>query len=85
MTGAVLIGATVGMILHFTGSTISQALHIEDSHEQPRRRVKRESRESIDSTPQKPPFGYLEAKTEDTKYLPYSTILEEEENSHESE
>ncbi|KAJ5326348.1 uncharacterized protein N7506_009450 [Penicillium brevicompactum] len=82
MTVAVLIGATVGMALHFTGSTITQALHIEDSPEQPRSRVKRES---IDSTPEGPPFDYLETKVEDTKYLPYSTILEEEESSRESE
>lgn len=84
MTVAVLIGATVGMALHFTGSTITQALRIEDSPEQPRHRVKRES---IDSTPkdEDPPFDYLETKVEDTKYLPYSTILEEEESSRDSE
>lgn len=85
MTGAVLIGATVGMALHFTGSIITQVLHIQESTEKTRRRVKREPRESINSTPEEPPFDYLETKTEDTKYLPYSTILEEEENSHESE
>jgi hypothetical protein len=85
MTGAVLIGATLGMFLHFTGSVISQVLRIEDSPEQPRRRVNREPQESTDSTPEQPPFDYLEAKTEDTKYFPYSTILEEEENSHDSE
>lgn len=82
MTIAVLIGATIGMGLHFTGSTITQALHINDSPEKPRRRVKKES---IDSTPEDPPFDYLETKAEDIKYLPYSTILEEEESSRDSE
>ncbi|CAG8135684.1 unnamed protein product [Penicillium salamii] len=81
MTVAVLIGATVGMILHFTGSTITQALKIGETPEK-QRRVKRES---IDSSPEDPPFNYLETKAEDTKYLPYSTILEEEESSRESE
>lgn len=81
MTGAVLTGAIVGMILHFTGSTISQALHIEWPDEIPRRRTRRKS---IQSTPEDPPFNYLETK-EDTKDFPWSTILEEEESSHESE
>ncbi|KAJ5519152.1 hypothetical protein N7453_001574 [Penicillium expansum] len=81
MTGAVLVGATIGMILHFTGSTISQFLQIEESDEPRRPRVKREL---LDFEPQHPPFDYLEAQTEDRKFLPYSTILEEEENSHES-
>lgn len=85
MTGAVLIGATLGMFLHFTGSLVSHTLHIQDSPERSRRRVKREPQESIDSTPEEPPFDYLDANMEDTKYLPYSTILEEEENSHDSE
>ncbi|KAJ5545446.1 hypothetical protein N7461_007750 [Penicillium sp. DV-2018c] len=81
MTGAILIGATVGMMLHFSGTTISQFLHIEysESEERPRPRVKREL---VESPPPKPPFDYLEALTEDRKFLPYSTILEEEENSH---
>ncbi|KAJ5252771.1 hypothetical protein N7489_003181 [Penicillium chrysogenum] len=81
MTGAVLVGATLGMMLHFTGSTLSQVLHIEESDEPRRPRVKQEL---LDSEPQKPSFDYLEAQTEDRKFLPYSTILEEEENSHES-
>ncbi|KAJ9484528.1 hypothetical protein VN97_g8831 [Penicillium thymicola] len=81
MTGAVLVGATIGMILHFTGSTISQFLQIEDSDEPQRPRVKREL---LYSEPQHPSFDYLEPQTEDHKFLPYSTILEEEENSHES-
>ncbi|KGO70699.1 hypothetical protein PITC_055900 [Penicillium italicum] len=81
MTGAVLVGASIGMILHFTGSTISQLLQIEESDEPRRPRVKRElpNFESQHSS-----FDYLEAQTEDRKFLPYSTILEEEENSHES-
>jgi hypothetical protein len=82
MTGAILIGATVGMFLHFSGTTISQFLHIEYSEEPQRPRVKREI---VDSAPLNPPFDYLEAQTEDRKFLPYSTILEEEENSHESD
>ncbi|CAI7654082.1 unnamed protein product [Penicillium glandicola] len=81
MTGAVLVGATIGMILHFTGSTISQLLQIEESDEPRRPRVKQEL---LDSEPQNSPFNYLEAQTEDHKFLPYSTILEEEENSQES-
>jgi hypothetical protein len=87
MTGAVLIGATIGMILYFTGNIISQVLKVEDSPEQPWNRVKEESRESIASTPEEPelPFDYWEMQKKDTKYLPYSTILEEEENSNGSE
>lgn len=81
MTGAVLVGATIGIILHFTGSTISQLLQIEDSDEPRQPRVKHEL---LDSQPQNPSFDYLEAQTEDRKFLPYSTILEEEENSQES-
>ncbi|KAJ5504826.1 hypothetical protein N7463_007700 [Penicillium fimorum] len=81
MTGAVLVGATIGMILHFTGSTISQLLKIEESDEPQRPRVKQEH---LDFEPQNPSFDYLEAQMEDRKFLPYSTILEEEENSHES-
>ncbi|KAJ5972799.1 uncharacterized protein N7479_002717 [Penicillium vulpinum] len=81
MTGAVLVGATIGMILHFTGSTISQFLQIEESDEPRRPRVKQEL---LDSEPQNPSFDYLEVQMEDRKFLPYSTILEEEENSHES-
>lgn len=81
MTGAVLVGATIGMILHFTGSTISQFLQIEESDEPRRPRVKRER---LYSELQHPSFDYLEAQMEDHKFLPYSTILEEEENSHES-
>ena len=82
MAGAVLVGATIGMILHFTGSILSQALQIEQSDEPRRPRVKQEL---LDSESQKPSFDYLEAQTEDRKFLPYSTILEEEENSHESD
>lgn len=82
MTGAVLVGATIGMILHFTGSTISQFLRIEESDEPRRPRVKREL---LDFEPQNPSsFDYLEAQMDDGKFLPYSTILEEEENSQES-
>ncbi|KAJ5375485.1 hypothetical protein N7517_007491 [Penicillium concentricum] len=81
MTGAVLVGATIGMILHFTGSTISQLLQIEESDEPQRPRLKREL---LEPEPQNPSFDYLEAQMEDRKFLPYSTILEEEENSHES-
>jgi hypothetical protein len=81
MAGAVLVGATIGMILHFTGSTISQFLRIEESDEPRRPRVKREL---LDFEPQKPSFDYLEAQMDDGKFLPYSTILEEEENSQES-
>ncbi|KAJ5699624.1 hypothetical protein N7536_002637 [Penicillium majusculum] len=81
MTGAVLVGATIGMILHFTGSTVSQFLQIEESDEPRRPRVKREL---LYSEYQHPSFDYLEPQTEDHKFLPYSTILEEEENSHES-
>ena len=81
MTGAVLVGVTIGMILNFTGSTVSQFLQIEESDEPQRPRVKREL---LYSECQHPSFDYLEAQTEDHKLLPYSTILEEEENSHES-
>ncbi|CAG7996519.1 unnamed protein product [Penicillium nalgiovense] len=81
MTGAVLVGAAIGMILHFAGSTISQVLQIGESDEPRRPRVKQEL---LDSQPQRLSFDYLEAKAEDRKFLPYSTILEEEENSHES-
>ncbi|OQE43492.1 hypothetical protein PENCOP_c003G08722 [Penicillium coprophilum] len=81
MTGAVLVGATIGMILHFTGSTISQLLQIEESDEPRQPHVKREL---LDSEPRNPSFDYLEVQIEDRKFLPYSTILEEEENSHES-
>ncbi|KAJ5475888.1 hypothetical protein N7475_001617 [Penicillium sp. IBT 31633x] len=82
MTGAVLLGATIGMILHFTGSTISQMVGIEYSDMPRRPRVKQES---VDSTPRNLSFDYLEAQSEERKFLSYSTILEEEENSHESD
>ncbi|KAG0160510.1 hypothetical protein Pdw03_0294 [Penicillium digitatum] len=81
MTGAVIVGATIGMALHFTGSTISNLLQIEESDEPRRPRVKREL---LDFEPQRLPFDFLEAQTEDRKLLAYSTILEEEENSNES-
>ncbi|OGE51077.1 hypothetical protein PENARI_c014G06674 [Penicillium arizonense] len=81
MTGAVLIGATIGMFLYFTGTGLSHVLRIEDSDEPHRRPVKHEA---IDPAPQDSPFDYLDLKTEDHKFLP-STILEEEETSYDSE
>ncbi|KAJ5302174.1 hypothetical protein PENANT_c008G09725 [Penicillium antarcticum] len=81
MTGAVLIGATIGMFLYFTGTGLSHALLIDGSDEPRRRAVKREA---IDPVPQEPPFDYLDVKIEDQRYLP-STILEEEETSYDSE
>ncbi|KAI3224866.1 hypothetical protein DTO012A9_6961 [Penicillium roqueforti] len=81
MTVAVLVGATIGMILHFTGSVISQFLRIEESNGPRRPRVKQEL---LYSVPQNHSFDYLAAQLDDRKFLPYSTILEEEENSYES-
>lgn len=80
MTGAVLLGATIGMILYFTGTTISQMVGIEYSDMPRRPRVKLES---VDSTPQNLSLDYLDG--EERKFLFYPTILEEEENSHDSD
>ncbi|KAJ5778949.1 hypothetical protein N7457_006669 [Penicillium paradoxum] len=79
MTMAVLIGATAGMLLYFTGTTITQALHIEGSNEIRRPRRKQEL---LNSASLNPSFDYFEAQVEERKFLPYSTILEEEETSY---
>ncbi|KAJ5753704.1 uncharacterized protein N7511_007857 [Penicillium nucicola] len=81
LTGAVLIGATIGMFLYFTGTGLSHALQIEGLDEPRRRPVKREA---IDAAPQGSPFDYLDVKIEDYRHPP-STILEEEETSYDSE
>jgi hypothetical protein len=81
MTGAVLIGATIGMFLYFTGTGLSNILRIEGSDKPRRRPVKHEA---IDPAPEDPPFDYLDIKTDDHHFLT-STILEEEETSYGSE
>lgn len=76
MTGALLTGATVGLLVYWTGASLSHVLRISEDDSRP---------PPDDVEPPKPPYDYLaEWKAMGDGQLLSTAIVEEEETSQDS-